>query len=609
VAKRQPKGTPRAKAANYKVEIDFPANGKMGCATVTALDRQGNVLGFDKGDLRGEPERRKLAGRLAQKLGRDPDDLQKKLEAALNARVTQHRQEQAGGRPSPPYSPCSPCSRYGVSSGRLCQIRYHKDGTPYPDPLCNFVARVVSEEILDDGSGEDRHTFAVEGQLCDGTALPHISVQAADFGGMHWPIKGWGLRAVVEVGCADHLRVAIQFLSASAPRHRIFKHTGWRELEGGWAYLHAGGAIGPGGSIPPLRVELEGALADYLLPEPPAGDALRAAVRADLRLLGFAQPRLMYPLLGAVYRAVLGGVDCSVGLVGRTGLGKSELLALAQQHYGAGMDRLHLPASWTSTANALEGLAFLAKDALLGVDDFKPRGNKSEIDGMHAKADRLLQAQGNRSARQRCWSDGTVRVARPPRGLIVTTGEDQVRGESLRARQLTLLVKKGDFDIRDLTPHQRDAAGGLYAQALVGFLRWLAPHYAEIRSRLPREQADWRNSALAEGSHPRTPGIVADLALGLHYFLDFAVACGALTPAERAAHARSGWQALLTAAAEQTQEILAQDPARRFLQLIDAVLTSERGHLADRDGRSPLTPSTKRFAEHFSSSSPRGALY
>src|SRR5439155_24827372 len=127
--------------------------------------------------------------------------------------------------------------------------------------------------------------------------------------------------------------------------------------------------------------------------------------------------------------------------------------------------------NWTSTANALEALAFLAKDVLLVIDDFKPGGSKAEIDQLHAKADRVLRAQGNNSARQRCWADGTVRADRPPRGLVVMTGEDQVRGESLRARQLPLLVRKGDLDVRSLTPYQQDAAAGKYAAALAGFLR------------------------------------------------------------------------------------------------------------------------------------------
>jgi hypothetical protein len=46
-----------------------------------------------------------------------------------------------------------------------------------------------------------------------------------------------------------------------------------------------------------------------------------------------------------------------------TGRFKSEAAALAQQHFGAGLDARHLPANWSSTGNALEALAFTAKDA------------------------------------------------------------------------------------------------------------------------------------------------------------------------------------------------------------------------------------------------------
>jgi hypothetical protein len=170
------------------------------------------------------------------------------------------------------------------------------------------------------------------------------------------------------------------------------------------------------------------------------------------------------------------------------------------------------------------------------------------------------------------------------------TGEDQVRGESLRARQMTLLVRVGDIEIRALTPYQQDAARGLYAQALAGFLAWLAAQYGDVQSRLAREHAELRSRALAEGNHPRTPGIVADLTLGLKYFLDFALASGVITAAEREQRWRTGWQALLEAAADQTQEILAQSPARRFLQLVVGIITSGQGHLASRSGREPGNP-------------------
>jgi hypothetical protein len=321
-------------------------------------------------------------------------------------------------------------------------------------------------------------------------------------------------------------------------------------------------------------------------------DELAAAIRASLALLDDLAPdRLVFPLLGAVYRAALGeapgSIDLSVHLAGPHGAGKSELAALAQQHFGAGMDARHLPASWSSTANALEGLAFAAKDALLVVDDYAPRGALGDRQRLERDADRLFRAQGNRAGRQRMRADGSLRPDRPPRGLILSTGEDVPSGQSLRGRLLVLEVSPGDVPLARLTPHQRAAAAGLYAQALAGFVRWLAPQYDELCGRLPGERAELRDRAMTGTGSARTPGIVADLALGLKLFLDFARAAGAITEAEQADLARRSWQALAEAGVAQAEHVQAAEPTALFLRLLAAALASGRAHAAGPDGLEP----------------------
>src|SRR5262249_18416714 len=122
--------------------------------------------------------------------------------------------------------------------------------------------------------------------------------------------------------------------------------------------------------------------------------ALVAAVRASLALLDLAPDRLSFPLLAAVYRAVLTAADFSLHLMGQSGEFKSEVAALLQQHSGAGLDARHLPGSWSSTGNSLESIAFTCKDALLVVDDFAPHGNAADVSRLHREAERLLRAQG-----------------------------------------------------------------------------------------------------------------------------------------------------------------------------------------------------------------------
>jgi hypothetical protein len=323
---------------------------------------------------------------------------------------------------------------------------------------------------------------------------------------------------------------------------------------------------------------------------------LRAAIRASLGLLDLGPDRVTFPLLAAVYRAVLGETDFGIHLAGPTGNYKSEAAALAQQHFGPGLDARHLPMSWSSTGNALEGLAFVTKDCLVVADDFCPTGSAADVQRAHKDADRLFRGQGNRSGRQRMRADGSLRPHKPPRGLILSTGEDTPRGQSLRARLLVVEISPGDLGPQPpdpnptLTACQKDAAEGKYARALAGFARWLAPRYEAVRGRLRAEMAELRDQARGDGQHARTPGIVADLALGLHYFLDYAEAAGAITGAERAALWRRGWAALAEAGGAQATHLDAAEPAGLFLRLLSAALAGGYAHVAAEDGGAPRDP-------------------
>ncbi len=224
----------------------------------------------------------------------------------------------------------------------------------------------------------------------------------------------------------------------------------------------------------------------------------------SLAVLQVAPEPVTVPLLAAVYRAVLGPCDFALHLTGSTGAGKSELAALIQRHFGAGFDGRHLPGSWSSTANALEALAFSAADAVLVVDDFAPTAGAGDVDRAHRDADRLLRAQGNRSGRLRMRPDGSLRATKPPRGPIVSTGEDLPRGQSLRPRVLVVDVGRSDVDWGRLTDCQAHAGAGHLAQALAGFLRWMAGRYEATQSQFAA-LPELRDRAAASGEHRRTP--------------------------------------------------------------------------------------------------------
>ena len=160
------------------------------------------------------------------------------------------------------------------------------------------------------------------------------------------------------------------------------------------------------------------------------------------------------------------------------------------------MDSGHLPAHFESTAGALEELAFLAKDALMVVDDFVPTGTGDGA--LHALAERIFRSAGNHQGRNRLngWS---LDSARPPRALLLATGEDLPRGHSLQARLLTIPIGPGDVDRDCLSRCQKAASEGHLAMAMGAFLSWLASRYEETRERLRRRASELRMEYLSAG--------------------------------------------------------------------------------------------------------------
>ncbi|VTS01851.1 DNA/RNA helicase, superfamily II OS=Thermoanaerobacterium thermosaccharolyticum M0795 GN=Thethe_02112 PE=4 SV=1: DUF3854: DUF927 [Gemmata massiliana] len=462
--------------------------------------------------------------------------------------------------------------------------------------LANFTARIVGETVTDDGAEQTR-AFAVAVEQWNKPART-VGVPVDRFGALDWVVERLGPKCVIQAGSGkrDHLRCAIQEMSGDEiPSATVYTHTGWREVEGRWCYLHGAGAIVPGVPTVPVsprvEVQLDGAASAFRLPEPPTGDARRTAVRASLGLLvGLVPDGVAFPLLATVYRAALGAPDYALWLSGPTGAQKSELAALAQQHYGADMNRGRLPGNWSSTDNALERLAFTVKDAVLVVDDFAPPPSRADADRQHRTAERLIRGQGNSAGRQRMRADGTLRPPKPPRGLVLATGEDVPRGHSITARLGVVAVQRGDVNLARLSECQQNAAAGALASAMAGFVAWLAPRYATVRAELEAERVQLRNRFVGQFPHARTPDIIANLLLGLRYLLRFAEAIRAIDTPERERLWGRGEVAFRSLAEQQGEHQRAADPVARFPEMLGAIITSGRGHIAGTDGKEPGVP-------------------
>jgi hypothetical protein len=471
---------------------------------------------------------------------------------------------------------------YLIEDGAIHHEKTTRDGT-VTAALCNFQARIVEERERDDGV-ERTLTLVLEGKQANGKPLSQIEVSAPQFAGMNWAVAEWGTRAVVYAGqgIKDQLRTGIQMLSGDVPRCTTYTHLGWREIDGVMCFLHAGGVIAPLAPQVPLSIQVEPpqSLTRFTLPAPATGDAQRQAVRSSLGTLNLAPDAVSVPLLGAVYRAVLGGVDFGLHLAGQTGAGKSELAAIMQHHFGAGLDSRNLPGSWSSTANALEGLAFAGKDVLITVDDFAPEGSSHDIARYHATAARLLRAQGNSAGRGRMRADGSLRPDKPPRGLILSTGEDIPKGHSIKARTVILEVEPEALDWEQLTEAQRLAVNGIYAGAMSSFIQWLASDYTGRIAAFKADHTHYRDQ-LQLGGHKRTVDAGAQLLATYRTLLTFACEVNALAEIERVALWQSIEAGMLAALEPQASYQSQSDPVARFRELLTGLFTSGRAHVAD----------------------------
>ena len=473
---------------------------------------------------------------------------------------------------------------YFVTDDGLFWRKPSKDGETIVQ-LTNFGARIMEDVVTDDGV-ETRRNFKIGANRNGRTTT--ATVPAREFPTMSWVYDLLGPRAVMHAGFGikDHTRTAIQLLSKKIAKSRVYTHTGWRKLGDEWCYLHSGGAIGEEG-LYEVQVTLPPDLSSFNLPEPPTGSELKAAVRASLSILELGPRPVVMPLYCGFLRAVLGSSNYSIHLAGPTGTFKTSVAALAQQHFGPGFDLRNVPASWASTENALEGLQFIAKDALLLIDDFAPRGNKSDVERWHQKADRVFRGQGNNAGRSRMKADSSLRVTKRARGTTLSTGEDIPKGESLKARLMILELDRNTIDAERLATAQEQGAAGLYSKAMAAFLSWLAPQYGAITAKLPSRVAALRQKAELSNQHRRTPEIVANLMYGLILFLRFCSESDVLSDEEVKDLKVEAWQALGLAAAAQAREQGADEPTRRFLDLLSAAVASGECQIKDaRTGNS-----------------------
>lgn len=447
-------------------------------------------------------------------------------------------------------------------------------------PVANFEARIIEEHKYVDGLKLERY-YLIEG-IVGGKKEPQITVQSTDFATLNWPASAWGSQAIIfpRPGAKENLRTAIQI--ESKPKIRtIYTHTGWTKIKGEDVYLTNNCAIGKKARKTDINVELPADLSQFSFPTKSVGQA--NAILASLNIAKMLPTNIGWPLLAATYRAAISPCDFSLHITGRTGTYKSEIASIIQSHWGLCTAR-ELPASWSSTANALEALAYRAKNAILVCDDFIPTGTSWQVKSYQKTADQVIRAQGNQAGRARLTDKSLLQKTMYPRGLIISTGEDTPEGHSVRARMMITEISPGDIDTKNLTTMQN--ARAIYSEAMASFIEWLAQDL-KAKIKMTQETAtEIRDSNLSIG-HSRTPPTLGELAAGILLFLSFAGETKAITMREADRYYKTALEALKSLAGQQSEYLTAADPADQFISIMRGILAATAGHIKAKNGGIP----------------------
>jgi hypothetical protein len=427
------------------------------------------------------------------------------------------------------------------------------------------------------------------------------AILSDDFITGNWPLHVSSVCQTVP-GLEKKARQCIQAYSqayhgGTTPRKIVYGRTGWIKHDGRDVYAYQDGGIGPDGFVTDLSCNVADMnLGGYRLDLPADNVEARLAVREVLGLLDLAPAHVMAPMLCCAFRGPLGETPLTVWVVGSSGSYKTQVAALIQQLYGAGMDSDTLPASWTDTNAGLEQAQWCARDALLLIDDFAPKGDSKTINELHNKAEAVLRRQGNLQGKRRYsfMEADTINTNYKPSGILLSTGEDLPKNFSALARTLFTRLAPNSVKLDELTRYQGLASRGVLAKAMGCYIQWLAARPDERdEAALDRRFIVYRDAAskLGLGGHGRMTSNMAELACGMGSWLRFALDRRFITQEEYDTYADRIWSALYEASRTQADSQQGDNPLKNLLDAarsaLREVVNSKAAHVAMRGGGRP----------------------
>lgn len=393
----------------------------------------------------------------------------------------------------------------------------------------------------------------------------------------------------------DQLQRAILAISENVVDEVLYRATGWRQNpDGSHRFIHRRGAITATGHED-VEVAFSGPIERYNLPDPIRDPTtLRAAWRdGSATMLDRLPARVAAPLLGQVFRAVMGHNPWVLTLVGPPGSYKTSVAAKAMQHFGERWEHKKPASSMSGNGDTFNALRFKlhnAKDCLYWMDDFAPTRSWLEAQKHLEETARLIHNQEERSRSSRdglSISDGTG-----PRASGLCTSEVMPRPGSGAERMLVVPLAREDVDTALLFPldealsrHQRALVMASYISWLAGDLVSKRGHYMNI--------ADAYAEALVEqaGESVRQAAALSNTWVGWVAMTDFLLQTGAITAEERTQTLRRVDEGLRETGRAAVNPDMPRTTGARARELLAYALRQGIAHAEDvRTGECPPWP-------------------
>ncbi len=335
----------------------------------------------------------------------------------------------------------------------------------------------------------------------------------------------------------DQLQRAILAVSPNVTDEVLYRTTGWREMpDGSHRFIHRRGAITADGHES-VEVAFSGPMERYDLPDPTCdADRIRDAwLEGSATILDRLPERVAAPLLGQVFRAVLGHNEWVLTLVGPPGSYKTSVAAKAMQHFGERWEHKKPTSSMSGngdTFNALRLKLHHAKDCLYWMDDFAPTKSWLEAQKNLEESARLVHNQEERSRSSR---DGlTISDGTGPRSSALCTSEVMPRPGSAADRMLVVPIARDEVDTARLFPLDEPLSRHRRALVMSSFISWLAADLRGRRQHYFQVAAEYADQMVQQqGETVRQAAAIANTWIGWVAVTDFLVESRAITPDER----------------------------------------------------------------------------